>query len=105
MKVKDSDRLRIIGAVDEANTGADASATTGHRLIVGSKVATEFGHGTVIGKDLPESKRAWRWLVKIQAPNERGKRWIKLFGYDVMAFFPRELDVGHGMTDTVLNAS
>jgi hypothetical protein len=37
---------------------------------VGDRVKTPHGLGTIVGKDLPES-RAWRWVVRIEETTMR----------------------------------
>lgn len=57
-----------------------------------TKVITMHGVGVIVGVDIPQSI-AWRWLVRITEPNNKGTEILKspLFTCGILAYQDREV--------------
>lgn len=62
------------------------------RLKIGSRVKTQHGAGEIVGKDLPESK-FWRWIVRIDTPNEIHAEAVNRFPNKQLCYFKGELEL------------
>ncbi len=61
------------------------------RLKVGSNVSVEHGLGEIVGKDLPDSKDIWRWVIKINKPKPEYMDMVNRFKGAKLCYMDNEV--------------